>query len=94
MTNETKHTPTPWVHKDGEVYEENDFKIFDAYNSDFLYEEDKANAAHIVKCVNMHDELVEALRDLLTFVVTVEYEESPIVAFAEAVLAKARGETL
>lgn len=67
MTNETKHTPTPWVHKDGEVYEENDFKIFDAYNSDFLYEEDKANAAHIVKCVNMHDELVEVLSKFMDF---------------------------
>lgn len=70
-----KHTPTPWqigAEKPCAIYsktarikvgETAPYAITDSpaiplANSD---EEMEANAAHIVKCVNLHDELVEAL---------------------------------
>ena len=55
----------------------------------------EANAAHIVKCVNAHDELVRALRQMLADADTYGYEnvsvEHPMVLgvpMARAVLAK------
>lgn len=68
---ETKFTPTPWEvesdnHKEIGQVELGRFRlksgkrpIIDGY---ILNEED---AAHIVKCVNMHDELVRVIRGLL-----------------------------
>lgn len=69
MTNETKHTPTPWrvsenaygcfhiMHGEGRassvVAGGNDHNTLSG-----------SDAAHIVKCVNMHDELVGALKDI------------------------------
>ena len=68
MTKE--HTPTPWKvgakHTIGFVSVEDDqscgmtIPFIDVYGTN-----PEANAAHIVKCVNMHDELVEALDNLL-----------------------------
>lgn len=65
-----KHTPRPWL------YEESAYSCVLTYqgasigamfhskmNGDRLPSE--ANAAHIVKCVNMHDELVEIVGDLI-----------------------------
>lgn len=72
MTNETKHTPTPWdkeVIEDiwikgvGKVFAEGKIGI-DAVIA-IVSGTTKADAAHIVKCVNMHDELVKAIRGLL-----------------------------
>lgn len=75
---DTKHTPTPWnVSQTGSYFTEiraesgrriaetwvqgqarsRDAAIKQAYTNE-------ANAAHIVKCVNLHDELVEALKNL------------------------------
>lgn len=71
MNKEVKHTPTPWptdmVEKiwmaglskliaDGDLGASAVAAIFDGIA--------KEDAAHIVKCVNMHDELVEALKAL------------------------------
>lgn len=64
MTNETKHTPTPWKmedwHGDTQIVgpQGSLICIDTAYYPIAPSEEDMA---HIVKCVNMHDELVEAL---------------------------------
>ena len=64
----SKHTPTPWrvEHdpEDGaiEVYSDGETARWVAdccCDSDV----DLANAAHIVKCVNAHDELVSLVRD-------------------------------
>jgi hypothetical protein len=74
-----KHTPTPWKvcrHSDnGElvVRSKSDQGIVancqcDSYSLDNqagLEQECKANAEHIVKCVNMHDELVDALKAMV-----------------------------
>lgn len=61
MTNETKHTPTPWASDDYVIYSLNGEHIAHTDNTMRSPDEDDANAAHIVKCVNMHDELVEVL---------------------------------
>lgn len=58
---DTKHTPTPWHNKYYYIYDENGNDIADSISSK-SFGLSEANAAHIVKCVNMHDELVEALK--------------------------------
>lgn len=60
-----KHTPTPW-----KVYQFGGVQIGQEDTGEAICSmwgdksEGDANAAHIVKCVNMHDGLVEALRRL------------------------------
>jgi hypothetical protein len=68
-TDQTQHTPTPWRHERQYSY----INIFDANGlfvaSTGAYYTDKEdsldNAAHIVKCVNMHDELIIELSEFL-----------------------------
>lgn len=74
------HTPTPWVYdRMGKNTvsttnisgESGRFVCATGGHSDNRLpdhglSENEANAAHIVKCVNAHDKLVEALRDVLT----------------------------
>lgn len=61
-----KHTPTPWVLDDDG---DGDYKIISeegrliaVETSYYPIAPSVEDAAHIVKCVNMHDELVEALK--------------------------------
>lgn len=63
MTNETKHTPTPWhMQKDSvHVYGKDGGMVANTITA-CSGNNERENAAHIVKCVNMHDELVEALK--------------------------------
>jgi hypothetical protein len=79
MTQETKHTPTPWhaisqgtAHFISQASDE-EFrfaiaKVFEqTYHPDgpsAAWHEAKANAKHIVRCVNAHDELVAALQSI------------------------------
>ena len=63
----TQHTPTPW-----QINKNNYCKIeVPKINSDNTFEiamlNNATNAAHIVKCVNLHDELVEALNVLMMY---------------------------
>lgn len=64
---DTKHAPTPWMVKEGDetvITDADGNLILDTAYSDFHLEyDDKPNAAHIVKCVNMHEELVERLKE-------------------------------
>lgn len=58
------HTPTPWkVYQFGgvQVGQEDTGEAICSMWGD--KHEGEANAAHIVKCVNMHDELVEVLKE-------------------------------
>ena len=80
-----EHTPTPWVARDEYIYDKDRNEIATTTTSGFHYSTDEANAAHIVKCVNMHDELVEALRLLLSS--SSDYQTG--VAEAEETLKKA-----
>jgi len=63
---DTKHTPTPWT-QDDTVITRNSRVIASVRDlcTDSQLPEDRANAAHIVRCVNAHDELVAALRNLV-----------------------------
>lgn len=71
MTN-SKHTPTPWYWGDkshhGYFNLRSDSGIVinaeENYGAPYMEISDE-DAAHIVKCVNMHDELVEALESVL-----------------------------
>lgn len=99
-----KHTATPWNYSaSGSNMHDNysqDFAIFRKEDSGVTlvagvfgdviggHEAAKANAAHIVRCVNAHDDLVNALTGLLS--------ESPNQTkagdAARAALARAKGE--
>lgn len=75
MTNETKHTADarPWHI---ETHPENSEIKYIRFGDGGLLDEvcvlyssnAKANAAHIVKCVNAHDDLVEALEQTKRFI--------------------------
>jgi hypothetical protein len=64
-----KHTPTPWkIGTDSEghqpmVYSERGHEILICSLYSRSVAEAQANAAHIVKCVNGHEALVEALKE-------------------------------
>lgn len=69
-TENTEHTPTPWE----DVIKEDKYgqELLIVHGTDDEYSEvicgafsNPANAAFIVKACNLHDELVEALKDLL-----------------------------
>ena len=60
---------------------------------DALRDEQDANAAHIVKCVNSHDALVEALREVVSDIdAGCAAVRLDLVAKARAALAAARGD--
>ena len=65
----SKHTPTPWhtMHNklESSICGEGQFVARVDGSETQTREEGEANADHIVKCVNAHDELVAALRDVL-----------------------------
>lgn len=64
---EVKHTPTPWVADENAINDNMGFEIALITSDMRTWEEDDANTAHIVKCVNLHDELVEALEIAETY---------------------------
>lgn len=80
------HTPTPWTEDEGFIFEGD---IVGGHQANGLYEpghqicngprlaERKANAAYIVKCVNAHDELVEALTENLSAFCEIERASLP-----------------
>lgn len=58
-----KHSPTPWVFEDEYVRDCGGDIVADVYVQPTADagESMEANAEHIVRCVNLHDELVEAM---------------------------------
>jgi hypothetical protein len=69
-TETAQHTPTPWTVEFGQVIVSEDTTLAmtaPVHNGPRVISDDecKANARHIVHCVNLHDELVQALEDLL-----------------------------
>jgi hypothetical protein len=72
MTTQTKRTPTPWVNSIANI-SGGDYGIASCHNpfnkTKFgitpELEAAEANAAHIVKCVNAHDDLVEAIKAIV-----------------------------
>lgn len=63
----SKHTPTPWhvraIMESRDIVSETGVLIAEVSNEENGRE---ANARHIVHCVNSHDDLVEALKFVLT----------------------------
>jgi hypothetical protein len=101
-----KHTKTPWNADpiDATIMSEDGYYVATTapngrcYKTGERTKEDKANAAHIVNCVNMHEELVEALEGLLNelqprFMRTgCNAMEQKALRDVRRVLAKAKGE--
>lgn len=90
-------SPRPWFHgmdlTDVCAKQTNDEYAFVAstnMQADLPYELRIANAAHLVRCVNQHDALVEALEDLLDMLGCSDPLTASDLAPARAVLAKAR----
>lgn len=65
------HSPTPWVANGVKITVANDPTIFERLITEVCGEcagtQDRANAAHIVRCVNAHEELLEALERTSVF---------------------------
>lgn len=68
---EVKHTPTPWVAEVCRITCSYGVEIAFLSTDNRTFKEDEANTAHIVKCVNMHDELVDFSKDLYTSIMAV-----------------------
>lgn len=86
-----KHTPTPWAQHDiypWEIWHGADYHIADVHGREEIR---KANADHIVHCVNLHDELIEALEKLARLENGDSYGNSIGNRIAQEVLAKAKG---
>lgn len=66
LKGEAQHTPTPWkVNGIDHIFTTNEKLIATTFIDAGMTREDrKANAEHIVRCVNSHDALVGALRDI------------------------------
>lgn len=73
------HTMTPWVtdtsHPEWEGIQIWSHDLIIAHVVNDQHNNVEANAEHIVKCVNLHDELVKVLRDCLNYIETT-YDES------------------
>lgn len=92
----TTHTPTPWEAESDSVWHE-DFGRVALLAAPHHPDGEKiasANAAHVVKCVNSHDALVEALEHVMAMhddAYLRDHEEwAHIVADARTALAKAK----
>lgn len=93
----TKHTPTPWfIEKD-----EPDCIVFNAGDevgdddSQYIDANTPANAAFIVRSVTAHDDLVDALSELVRYVGAVCFADDAgvkAISNASRALRKARGE--
>jgi hypothetical protein len=94
-----KYTPTPWKTV-GEtlVYGQDNYCIAatmsDHWVSNRDIDESLANAQHIVRCINSHDDLVSALKSLLleaeAFASVIKpYQASTALEYARAALKKA-----
>ena len=62
-----EHTPTPWIRRESKsdvIWIEDGNGRVVMHNSSVKDPEDQANAAFIVRAVNAHEELVEALREI------------------------------
>ena len=75
MTNQPKHTATPWQIEG--CWIGNGFKIAEVQR--IGTEEGKANAEFIVRAVNSHDVLVEALKEVRIYLENLDTVDSYII---------------
>lgn len=83
------HTPTPWDQQGRHVNTTHGVAPILSCNPEFPNA--KANAEYIVRCVNAHDALVAALRDVLSLIPAMQYFDDPRIVSARAALALAEG---
>jgi hypothetical protein len=94
-----KWTKGPWV-ANGDMIKSPTRDVGQCFGFAQEGPEDTANAARIVHCVNCHDELVEALKGLLSHshlqdidARDLDQEDDDLERTARSVLSKAKGET-
>ena len=94
---DTKFTPGPWeLRTDRSEYRiyargQNVSGVAARINTDWPFPEQQAEQRANAHLIAAAPELYEALQDVLGLI-PLEFEESPLVAFAKATLAKARRE--
>lgn len=92
------HTPLPWKVEDCCIWGGSNFQDYVAYiRTGLAKETSEANGEMIVKAVNSHEELLEALRSIASAIGTVERNVEPcglgnIRRVALAAIKKASGE--
>ena len=73
-----EHTPTPWkvgASSKVKIFRADDLtRVCECDHSQIAFEESESNADHIVRCVNSHDVLVEALEECLNQLKTLKAE--------------------
>lgn len=86
------HTLTPWemVSTDAEYLGERCFNIADKDLRDVAFELKESDAAHIVHCVNHHDELFHALEHLVMVSTWLEDQQQEALTKARAILEKVK----
>lgn len=97
-TDTTTHSPTPWRRDSsiGIIYDPSGNMALQ-YLEEPEHPITEANATHIVRCVNLHDELVAALKALVIEGECVRCGKAPgadfarYLAEARAIVAKAKG---
>ncbi len=95
---DTKFTAGPWEAFNRDNYQsifakgyERTICVVESYSKGFGPDRDERDAnAHLIAAA---PELYESLKDVLGLI-TPEFEQSPMVSFAKAALAKARGEAV
>ena len=94
-----KHTPTPWMTNGGKSLfaQSKQIALMRASNSGWLNnqpcaseEEANANAAYIVRAVNCHEELFQALKSVVDYL---PEGDGQYVSHLRSIIAKAEGES-
>lgn len=91
---QVKHTPTPWATSEGGSKPYHSQLFFAGkYKEQYVGEVLTKNAQHIVKCVNVHDELVEALKRIHSYITCVDdyTDKSPLLEIIRQAINKAEG---
>lgn len=74
----SKHTTTPWFYreKQGVIFNKIDGPLGGSIDGvGVAFDVSPTDAAYILKCVNMHEELVEALKNALSVLNHSDFEE-------------------
>lgn len=91
MNKQGAHTPTPWsVWDKTKIYGPGEEILTEVNNGNLGVEQDKANAAFIVRAVNSHERLIQACRHLLN---DLEYRklDTAGMGYARRAIAQAEG---
>ena len=92
----SKHTPTPWIlrfrHHDANEHHVDVRAFAGTYEVGALSGMSRANRVHVIKCVNSHDKLVEALQRAVSIIEDLPYPSNHPASDFEALLENMRME--